>query len=524
MGLFGRKKEDVVIPNETIDRESEDEIQSIQRERVKKELELLRKELDETSLILDSTASRLDSLRNEYYSKSTEIDSLNNELQKKRSEIRSIKTEYVRAKSEFDRINSEIASIRAEYNPNVLDSIKQEIELTRNILTELNLQREDAKFSLDHIHSQINSAKSELADLNSKIEKANSDLESVTSKNEAIKRDAAAAKKELEFIQKEIASPDQLDKTRRISLAAASVVASVNAKSLELKNEIEFLKKSLNNALQENHKLEELLGVPEDIRKVLDARNELQMLQSQQQSKKKELDQNKKELEFIQRELALLYSRNVTATLVKPVQSEYVQIKEIKEERFPEKKEYTRNKLSVLLLPLGPVAENLMRSLQTRLSQQFEELRFELAANSLSLPTQFIDTSRNQFRSPQVIDWVERNFSSSGYDRILAICDSDAYSGNLNFVMGEAQLGGAVAAVYFKTFRSKLTISDIGNDLFLQRIHKESIHELGHLFGLEHCPKNTCVMYFSNSLSDTDFKNYHMCESCNRKIQEQISC
>ncbi|TLX91314.1 MAG: hypothetical protein E6K97_02920 [Thaumarchaeota archaeon] len=35
---------------------------------------------------------------------------------------------------------------------------------------------------------------------------------------------------------------------------------------------------------------------------------------------------------------------------------------------------------------------------------------------------------------------------------------------------------------------------------------KECVHELGHIFGFVHCPNIECVMYFSNSLSDTDIK------------------
>ena len=39
--------------------------------------------------------------------------------------------------------------------------------------------------------------------------------------------------------------------------------------------------------------------------------------------------------------------------------------------------------------------------------------------------------------------------------------------------------------------------------LFQQRIPKEVVHELGHLFKLSHCDKRYCVMHFSNSLKDT---------------------
>ena len=37
--------------------------------------------------------------------------------------------------------------------------------------------------------------------------------------------------------------------------------------------------------------------------------------------------------------------------------------------------------------------------------------------------------------------------------KILSICDKDAYSDNLNFVFGEANLGGQVAAIYLPRLR-----------------------------------------------------------------------
>jgi archaemetzincin len=44
---------------------------------------------------------------------------------------------------------------------------------------------------------------------------------------------------------------------------------------------------------------------------------------------------------------------------------------------------------------------------------------------------------------------------------------------------------------------------------------KESGHELGRAFGLAHCNNTRCVMHFSNSLQDTDFKKRSFCDSCN---------
>lgn len=43
---------------------------------------------------------------------------------------------------------------------------------------------------------------------------------------------------------------------------------------------------------------------------------------------------------------------------------------------------------------------------------------------------------------------------------------------------------------------------------------KEAVHELGHTFGLVHCIDPKCVMFFSNSLADTDNKNTKFCKKC----------
>ncbi|MFQ5892664.1 MAG: hypothetical protein ACE5HW_07710, partial [Candidatus Methanofastidiosia archaeon] len=51
-------------------------------------------------------------------------------------------------------------------------------------------------------------------------------------------------------------------------------------------------------------------------------------------------------------------------------------------------------------------------------------------------------------------------------------------------------------------------------EVFLERVLKEAIHELGHTFGLRQCKNSRCVMFFSNSLWDTDYKSKEYCEIC----------
>jgi archaemetzincin len=520
MGLFGQKKKEVIkIQNDSTDTQNQKASSSeemLQRERVKKELELLRKELEDNAAILDTTVSRVDTLRNEYYTKSSELDLLNEELQRKRAEVRSVKAEYNHTKSEFDRLNTELASIRSEYNPRVLESIKQEIEKARSELTQLNYEREDTTISLGDLRSAIDSARSELVGLKSKLEKARSELELVNSQSNVTKKELVALRTEIGFIHSELSSLEQLDRISKITQVSGSLVAATERKCEGLKKEIAIYQEALARVKEENRKLNEMLPFSEDIQNILDAKSKLRSLQSQQELKKKELYQAKKELEFIQSELATLNFHSHTAPMEKTSQALTQQTKEVSQS-------YARFKQEILLQPVGPVPAGIMESLQARLGVQFEDLRFELAPKPLSLPMHTFDKPRNQFRSPQVINWIEENCGASDYDKILAICDADAYSGSLNFVLGEAQLGGKVAVVYLKMLRTDTKDSRVDEELFFQRAHKESVHELGHIFGLEHCSLRTCAMYFSNAIADTDFKIEQMCQSCTKEMLEQIA-
>ena len=52
---------------------------------------------------------------------------------------------------------------------------------------------------------------------------------------------------------------------------------------------------------------------------------------------------------------------------------------------------------------------------------------------------------------------------------------------------------------------------------------KEAIHELGHTFGLFHCNNKLCVVYFSNSLYDTDRKGKRLCLDCKNKLRIKLN-
>lgn len=134
------------------------------------------------------------------------------------------------------------------------------------------------------------------------------------------------------------------------------------------------------------------------------------------------------------------------------------------------------------------------------------------------LPKHLFDSTRNQYQSDHLLSWLQQTLQPSINTKLLALCSFDAYFGKYNFCFGEAIIGGRVAAVYFERLLPRNGNID-NNDsrlrtLFQERLVKEAVHELGHTFGLRHCSLDSCIMYKSKTISDTDSKNREFCEVC----------
>ncbi|MBC7252349.1 MAG: archaemetzincin family Zn-dependent metalloprotease [Actinobacteria bacterium] len=106
--------------------------------------------------------------------------------------------------------------------------------------------------------------------------------------------------------------------------------------------------------------------------------------------------------------------------------------------------------------------------------------------------------------------------------RLLGITDVDLYAPGLNFVFGQALMGGRECVISVARLHPSFYGAPPEEVLFRDRVVKEAVHELGHTFGLEHCPDPNCVMRFSNSLADTDLKGRDFCASCRRTLRRAL--
>jgi len=143
------------------------------------------------------------------------------------------------------------------------------------------------------------------------------------------------------------------------------------------------------------------------------------------------------------------------------------------------------------------------RSLQKELKL---DVRF---GGYFDVPAESYNALRKQYEPRQVIKKLPE-LNGPGPDYRIGIVGVDIYTDKTNFIFGIANpiLRSAIVSLF-----------RLSGPALEERLGKESVHETGHLLGLEHCSNPSCVMYFSNTVEDTDKKSMSLCAVCRRKIE-----
>jgi archaemetzincin len=160
---------------------------------------------------------------------------------------------------------------------------------------------------------------------------------------------------------------------------------------------------------------------------------------------------------------------------------------------------------SIALAPMGGFSADILGELSAGVRAAFE--RDVLIAGRLEFPSSAFDRSRDQWRASSLLR-VLGPAKRPEWDRLLGIVEIDLYAPGLNFVFGQADERHGVAV--FSTAR--LAAGHAERPTLVRRASIEAVHELGHTYGLRHCSRPDCVMWFSNTLGETDRKGFAFCE------------
>lgn len=171
------------------------------------------------------------------------------------------------------------------------------------------------------------------------------------------------------------------------------------------------------------------------------------------------------------------------------------------------------------LLPIGKVPIHILKELAQSLPAIFND---SVKINEpIPIPDGSYDSEHHQYSSTEILKTlVKWNGKLPQPGKVLGIVGVDLFAPGLYFVFGEAELDQCVAIISLARLDPKFYDHSPHEALYHNRILKEAVHEVGHIYQLLHCLDELCVMHFSSTIRDTDRKGWQFCVRCKEKLEK----
>lgn len=169
---------------------------------------------------------------------------------------------------------------------------------------------------------------------------------------------------------------------------------------------------------------------------------------------------------------------------------------------------------NILVRPVGTMDVELLKKIADFLEGSL--LAPAQTGAGIPVPHDAHNPHRRQYLAPVVME--ELKHGKNGNAAVIGVIDADLYAPPLHFVFGMADPQKAVAIISIQRLKEEFYDRPPQHKLFMQRVMKEALHEMGHLLFLDHCQERLCIMHFSNSMEDTDIKTTSFCPDCHAKL------
>lgn len=167
----------------------------------------------------------------------------------------------------------------------------------------------------------------------------------------------------------------------------------------------------------------------------------------------------------------------------------------------------------IYIIPLNSIEIDFLEKVKFFVEEVYKEKVF------IEKEREFPENCLNSFRNQYDAECVLGKLSSYKNSITLYITQNDLYVEGLNFIFGLALPYYQKSIVSIKRLKESFYGKRDDLNILILRTAKEIVHEIGHLKGLSHCSDKNCVMYFSNSIYDTDRKGYKLCCNCLKKMK-----
>lgn len=170
---------------------------------------------------------------------------------------------------------------------------------------------------------------------------------------------------------------------------------------------------------------------------------------------------------------------------------------------------------AIVVVPLGAVPAVEVRTVERALAA-FYAGRIAVSA-SMPLPRSAFYVPRKRYRAERLLQALETG-APSGAFRVLGLTHVDISTTKGDVydwgILGLATIDGRVGIL--SSFRCRRGAKDAQH--VAHRLGKTAVHELGHTFGLEHCPNRGCLMEDGQGTVATTDRECDLCKACREKL------
>lgn len=135
-----------------------------------------------------------------------------------------------------------------------------------------------------------------------------------------------------------------------------------------------------------------------------------------------------------------------------------------------------------------------------------------------ALPREAFYAPRSRYRAERVLGALERE-TDARYAKVVGLTSHDISTSTETHadwgIFGLGEIAGRPAVVSTHRLRGQ----GVPRERFLDRVAKVVNHELGHTFGLEHCPEPGCLMEDAGgTIASVDSESGELCDACRARL------
>ncbi len=171
----------------------------------------------------------------------------------------------------------------------------------------------------------------------------------------------------------------------------------------------------------------------------------------------------------------------------------------------------------IALQPLGKVRNEILQEVKKGITKVYR-VRVEILP-TVPLPKKAWYPPRRRYRGEKLLNFLQKN-TPKKYLKVVGLTTRDISTTKGKFkdwgIFGLGSLGGRACVI--STFR--LRRGRVSHRYFIGRLVKVVNHEVGHTFGVGHCPNQRCLMEDAKgTIKTVDRETGAFCGECRERLK-----